>query len=73
MAGSYYVKKMSPNQLVGLFLVLVYLKDLALTLPHPGEPVLLLTPLFTLQMLLGPMVSPQSLHGLTKDKVSEEN
>lgn len=71
MAGSYYVKKkkkMSLNQLVGLFLALVYLKDLALTLPHPGEPVLLLTPLFTLQMLLGPMVSLSHSMGLQKTK-----
>lgn len=30
------------NQLVGLFLALVYLKDLVLTLPHPGELVFII-------------------------------
>lgn len=73
MAGSYYVQKMSLNQLVGLFLVLVYLKDLALTLPHPGEPVFIIdTPVYPSDAAGSPSV-PESLHGLTKDKVSKEN
>lgn len=64
---------MSLSQLPGLSLTLVYLKDLELMGPHPGEPVFIID---TTAHPSDAAVShgvPESLHGLPKDKVNQEN
>lgn len=59
---------MSLNQLVGLFLALVYLKDLVLTLPHPGEPVFIIDSTIHPSDAAGSPGVPSHSMGLQKTK-----
>lgn len=61
------------SQLAALLLTLGYLKDLAFTLSHPGEPVFVIDTTVHPSDAAGFHGIPESLHGLTEDKVSQEN
>lgn len=64
---------MSLSQLAAPLLTLGYLKDLAFTLSHPGEPVFVIDTTVHPSDAAGSRGIPESLHGLTEDKVSQEN